>query len=308
MYLVYEYAEYDFTGLLDGNRLSADSVRAFTYQLLAGLAHLHSDRNRIVHRDIKCSNILLGEGNEVKIADFGLARRMDKAPGRPMSGNVITLWYRPPELLLGAATYDGKVDIWSAGCVLMELITGRTLFKGANEAAQLLKIFKLMGTPPPHSSLRRLSGWRAVQGDIQDSHSRLHSELQSWCRRKQVELPKEAIDVLTHMLDLDPATRYDARRLLAMPWFAAGQAVQAPHTVPFNPRHPTASLPPVSLMAGLDPTLDYHELAARQRRKAEHAAKSGGAGSSKRSDQHSRRGPHGSDREATGGRYDRPSG
>ena len=128
-------------------------------QLLSVIEYMHKEG--YVHRDLKCSNILLGENFEVKLADFGLARCIDKrnpweiiTPKAKMkqedgqggfTNKVITLWYRPPELLLGGTRYSNAVDMWSAGCIFAELICGRPILPGKAEIEQLVLIEGLVG-------------------------------------------------------------------------------------------------------------------------------------------------------------------
>jgi serine/threonine protein kinase len=100
-------------------------------QLLSGLEHCHE--NNILHRDIKGSNLLLDNNGILKIADFGLATFFDPRHKRPMTSRVVTLWYRPPELLLGATDYGVGVDLWSAGCILAELLYGKPIMPGRTE-------------------------------------------------------------------------------------------------------------------------------------------------------------------------------
>ncbi|CAG8548509.1 5582_t:CDS:2 [Funneliformis caledonium] len=147
VYMVFEYMAHDLTGVLANPKLKYESqhVKCLMKQTLEGLAHLHE--NGILHRDIKGSNILLNNRGEVKLADFGLARQFDIKNKHDYTNRVITLWYRPPELCLGATEYSCEVDLWSVGCIMMELITGKPLFQGKDEFSQLDSIFNLMGVP-----------------------------------------------------------------------------------------------------------------------------------------------------------------
>lgn len=101
------------------------------HQLLSGLEHCHN-RN-VLHRDIKGSNLLVDNEGVLRIADFGLASFFDPNHKQPMTSRVVTLWYRSPELLLGATDYDVGVDLWSAGCILAELLAGRPIMPGRTE-------------------------------------------------------------------------------------------------------------------------------------------------------------------------------
>ena len=126
-------------------------TQKFLYQMLSGIADCHM--KRIIHRDLKPANILidkngnfLDNADSVKIADFGLARTYS-VPVRPYSHDVVTLWYRAPEILLGSLEYSTPIDIWSIGCIFVELITKRALFAGDSEIDQLYRIFRMLGTP-----------------------------------------------------------------------------------------------------------------------------------------------------------------
>lgn len=112
-------------------------------QLLQAVQHLH--KSDFIHRDIKCSNLLLTNKHVLKLADFGLARSIHG--NADLTNKVVTLWYRPPELLLGATKYDASLDMWSVGCVLAELYLGCPLFPGKNEIEQLTRIFDICGSP-----------------------------------------------------------------------------------------------------------------------------------------------------------------
>lgn len=111
------------------------------HQLLSGLEHCHN-RN-VLHRDIKGSNLLIDNEGILKIADFGLASSFDPNHKQPMTSRVVTLWYRPPELLLGATDYGVGVDLWSAGCILAELLAGKPIMPGRTEVVSIF-IFEVV--------------------------------------------------------------------------------------------------------------------------------------------------------------------
>ncbi|XP_042465764.1 probable serine/threonine-protein kinase At1g09600 [Zingiber officinale] len=147
LYLVFEYMEHDLTGLAARPDLNFTEPQAKCYmkQLFEGLAHCHS--RGVLHRDIKGSNLLIDSNGILKIADFGLATFFNSDPKQQLTSRVVTLWYRPPELLLGATTYGVAVDLWSSGCILAELLAGKPIMPGRTEVEQLHKIFKLCGSP-----------------------------------------------------------------------------------------------------------------------------------------------------------------
>ncbi|KAK6123765.1 hypothetical protein DH2020_042496 [Rehmannia glutinosa] len=147
LYLVFEYMEHDLAGLaaVQSVKFTEPLVKCYMKQLLSGLEHCHN--NGVLHRDIKCSNLLIDNEGILKIADFGLASFFDPERKKPMTSRVVTLWYRPPELLLGATCYGVGVDLWSAGCILAELFAGKPIMRGRTEVEQLHKIFKLCGSP-----------------------------------------------------------------------------------------------------------------------------------------------------------------
>ncbi|KAJ6848416.1 putative protein kinase superfamily protein [Iris pallida] len=132
LYLVFEYMVHDLAGLAasPGIKFTEPQVKCYMHQLLSGLEHCHN--RGVLHRDIKGSNLLLDNSGTLKIADFGLASFFDPNHKQPMTSRVVTLWYRPPELLLGATDYGVGVDLWSAGCILAELLAGKPIMPGSD--------------------------------------------------------------------------------------------------------------------------------------------------------------------------------
>uniref|UniRef100_A0A453N3D9 Protein kinase domain-containing protein n=1 Tax=Aegilops tauschii subsp. strangulata TaxID=200361 RepID=A0A453N3D9_AEGTS len=147
IYLVFEYLDLDLKKHMDS---SADFknhhiVKSFLYQILRGIAYCHS--HRVLHRDLKPQNLLIDRRtNSLKLADFGLARAFG-IPVRTFTHEVVTLWYRAPEILLGARQYSTPVDVWSVGCIFAEMVNQKPLFPGDSEIDELFKIFRIMGTP-----------------------------------------------------------------------------------------------------------------------------------------------------------------
>ncbi|KAK3551461.1 hypothetical protein QTP70_017419, partial [Hemibagrus guttatus] len=140
--LVFEYCDQDLKKYFDScnGDLDPEIVKSFMYQLLKGLAFCHS-RN-VLHRDLKPQNLLINRNGELKLADFGLARAFG-IPVRCYSAEVVTLWYRPPDVLFGAKLYSTSIDMWSAGCIFAELANaGRPLFPGNDVDDQLKRIFR----------------------------------------------------------------------------------------------------------------------------------------------------------------------
>ncbi|XP_043933539.1 cyclin-dependent kinase 17-like isoform X2 [Protopterus annectens] len=144
--LVFEYLEQDLKQYMDacGNIMSMYNVKIFLFQLLRGLAYCH--RRKVLHRDLKPQNLLINEKGELKLADFGLARAKS-VPTKTYSNEVVTLWYRPPDVLLGSTEYSTPIDMWGVGCIFFEMATGRPLFPGSTVEDQLHLIFKILGTP-----------------------------------------------------------------------------------------------------------------------------------------------------------------
>ncbi|XP_072390820.1 cyclin-dependent kinase 14 isoform X1 [Diabrotica undecimpunctata] len=144
---VFEYVHTDLSQYLERHSGGLDprNVRLFLFQLLRGLLYCH--KRRVLHRDVKPQNLLISEIGELKLADFGLARAKS-VPSHTYSHEVVTLWYRPPDVLLGSTDYSTSLDMWGVGCIFVEMITGMAIFPGVRDTIdQLDKIFKILGTP-----------------------------------------------------------------------------------------------------------------------------------------------------------------
>ena len=145
--LVFEYLDQDLKKYLDvcgDGGLTLPILKSFLFQLLTGVAFCH--HHRVLHRDLKPPNLLINREGQLKLADFGLARAFG-IPVRSYTHEVVTLWYRAPDVLLGSRKYSTPVDIWSIGCIFAEMVNGRPLITGTSESDQLERIFKLFGTP-----------------------------------------------------------------------------------------------------------------------------------------------------------------
>jgi len=200
-YLVFEYCDHDLMGILESGfvKFETQHISSMMKQLLEGLNYCHE--KNFLHRDIKCSNILMSNRGEIKLADFGLARLYEaENEGRQYTNRVITLWYRPPELLLGQERYGPAIDVWSCGCILGELFKRKPLFLGKTELELLEIISRTCGSPCP-----------AVWPDVINLPLFHSVKLKKQHRRKLKDeysiLPADALDLLDQMLTLDPSKR-----------------------------------------------------------------------------------------------------
>jgi serine/threonine protein kinase len=127
-----------------GGMMSMNNIRLFLFQLLRGLEYCH--KRKILHRDLKPQNLLISTTGDLKLADFGLARAKS-VPSKTYSNEVVTLWYRPPDVLLGCVKYGPTIDMWGTGCIFYEMTAGRPLFPGSTVEEELTLIWKVLGTP-----------------------------------------------------------------------------------------------------------------------------------------------------------------
>jgi len=221
VYMVLEYLEYDLTGVLETPeiRLTQDHVKSWSHQLLNGCHYMHT--NKVIHRDLKASNLLINRRGELKIADWGLARSWNSEMKR-LTNKVITLWYRPPELLLGAMNYTTKIDMWSVGCIIAEMFRRSGFLKGSNEAAQLKLIFQTCGHPDKESwptIARECKLWKNFEpAPNERKASRLAEAL-----RHNLPHPKwmtdDAVKLISNLMDLNPYKRWDALKALDADYF-----------------------------------------------------------------------------------------
>ncbi|KAJ5919980.1 hypothetical protein N7454_009815 [Penicillium verhagenii] len=215
-FMVFEYLSHDLTGLINHPEFSLNLAhkKDLAKQMFAGLNFLH--HRSVLHRDIKAANILISNTGLLKFADFGLARFFSKSHKMDYTNRVITIWYRPPELLLGETRYGPAVDVWSAACVCMEMFTKKAVFPGdGGEISQLDKIYNCLGTPT-----------RAEWADFGEMPWFQMMRPQERKRRAFEDIYREvltpaAMDLISSVFQYDPAKRPSAEQILQHPYFLA---------------------------------------------------------------------------------------
>lgn len=218
--LVFEYMDNDLKKFMDarshGNTpsgLEMSLVKYFQWQLLQGVTFCHE--NRILHRDLKPQNLLINNKGQLKLGDFGLARAFG-IPVNTFSSEVVTLWYRAPDVLMGSRNYCTSIDMWSCGCILAEMTMGKPLFPGTNDEEQLNFIFGVMGTPdvriwPIVTSLQKYNPQipmkppRNLKRLLQSSTNEL--------------IDDNMVNLLNGLLQLNPDMRLSAKQALNHQWF-----------------------------------------------------------------------------------------
>lgn len=212
LYLVFEYLDLDLKKHMDSSpHISNDRmvIKGYVYQLCASIAFCHA--HRVLHRDLKPQNLLIDKStNKLKLADFGLARAFG-IPVRAYTHEVVTLWYRAPEILLGVRHYSTPVDVWSIGCIFAEMINHGPLFAGDSEIDELFKIFQVLGTPTEET-------WPNVSElpDYQEGFPKWSAKpWESLCPA----LDEDGTDLLRQMLQYVPERRITAKAAMQHPYF-----------------------------------------------------------------------------------------
>merc|ERR1719163_989184 len=213
--LVFELLDSDLKKYMKSLKgvLQPSQIRNFTRQLLAGIEFCHA--NRVIHRDLKPQNLLVNTSDlRLKVADFGLARAYS-LPIPQYTHEVVTVWYRPLEILLGSKQYSIPVDMWGVGCILAEMATGAALFAGDSEIGTAFKIFQKLGTPTE-------AIWPGLSElpDFKPTFPKWKPKGWANIRNTQAQLGNTGIELLDQLMLYNPAARISARAALQHPYFA----------------------------------------------------------------------------------------
>lgn len=216
VYLVFEYMKHDLHGIIHGNYYYTLSQKKYIFhELVLGLKYLHE--NKIIHRDLKPSNILINEKNEVKIGDFGLARIFSNIDKKRYTNQVVTVCYRAPELFLGETNYSTKIDVWSLGCILIEILTKRAIFYNKDEKSIFPLMCQICGT---------LNGeyWKNLPNYKFYSSIIPEEGLKSQINNKNQlfkDLDEVTLDIIQKMLNLNPEERITIDGILEHPFLTS---------------------------------------------------------------------------------------
>merc|ERR1740116_230744 len=213
MILVFEFLENDLKKYMRsrGRQLEPPIIKSLAFQLCRGVDFCHA--NRVLHRDLKPQNLLIDADLRLKIADFGLARAYT-VPIPKYTHEVVTVWYRPLEILLGSQLYSVPVDMWGVGCILAEMATGNPLFGGDSEIDTIFKIFQKLGTPTTEQ-------WPGLSDlpDFKPTFPKWKAKGWENIRNTKAQVGQVGIDLLEQLMVYDPKMRLSARRALTHPYF-----------------------------------------------------------------------------------------
>ncbi|KPI83365.1 cell division protein kinase 2 cdc2-related kinase (CRK1) [Leptomonas seymouri] len=220
--IVFEYLDLDLKKYLDreNGNLDAATIQHFMRDLLRGVAFCH--QRSVLHRDLKPQNLLISREKELKLGDFGLGRSF-AIPVRKFTNEVVTLWYRPPDVLLGSMQYGPPVDVWSVGCIFSEMATGTPLFAGKNDADQLMRIFRFLGTPnnqvwPSMNQYPNSNNMLSQPEFLQNFEPEWNNVLGTVPGYEK--LGPAGIDLLEKLLRYEPSERITAADALNHPYFS----------------------------------------------------------------------------------------
>jgi len=213
LYLIFEFLTMDLKKYMDTNipkdgQMEAKLMKSYVYQLLQALLFCH--QRRVLHRDLKPQNLLIDKNGCIKIADFGLARAFG-IPVRVYTHEVVTLWYRAPEVLLGSPKYSCPIDIWSLGTIFAEMCNRRPLFQGDSEIDQLFRIFRVLRTPTEEI-------WPGVT-QLPDFKATFPSWTSINLKTSMKKIEQTGLELLEAMLIYDPSKRISAKKALLHPYF-----------------------------------------------------------------------------------------
>ncbi|ONK79238.1 uncharacterized protein A4U43_C01F4330 [Asparagus officinalis] len=211
VYIAYELMDTDLHQIIRSNQpLSEEHCQYFLYQILRGLKYIHSAN--VLHRDLKPSNLLLNANCDLKICDFGLARTTAETDF--MTEYVVTRWYRAPELLLNSSEYTAAIDVWSVGCIFMELMDRKPLFPGRDHVHQLRLLMELIGTPDE-------ADLECVNENAKRYIRQLPPHARQSFQEKFSHVHPAAIDLVEKMLTFDPRKRITVEEALAHPYLTS---------------------------------------------------------------------------------------
>ncbi|OHT14009.1 Cyclin-dependent kinase 2 [Tritrichomonas foetus] len=227
VYLVFDYFEYDLSDILKKWKgIPVSFAKSYFHQLLQGLKIIH--QAGFLHRDIKPHNIVLSPGNIVKITDLGLSRNINYDCKRPMTNQIITMWYKPPEILLGATQYGPEVDVWSLGCTFYEMMTGEPLFVGGTESEVYTAITNSIGSPNEEN----WPEWsRLPNASIFSKRNHSNVDANKFFMKHLPEQYQEARFLLMKMLQISPSKRITIQESLNDPYLN-GSDVLPPEKLP----------------------------------------------------------------------------